>query len=831
MRRWPMTHFKVDWEQLNDKQQLAVKSIKGNYLVLAPAGTGKTKVIAMRTSYMLQQGVAPEHILNLTFTNKAAKEMEARIQFYDAKNSQQLIIKTFHSFCYYLINQEKNNTHLTFPCTIIDESDTLDILKRIVFALTKQELSNGSSLISFVENVKKHSLQFPQDQRSHYTVFVNDYLKQNKIKDPLLTTYGARILKLYQKYLKTNNCVDFIDLIIEATYLLEDPKVAKKWQQRFKYIQIDEMQDTSTREYALLTKLSKGNHVALFGDFNQTIYEWRGSNPELMTRQYEKEYKPIKIELEYNYRSTQTLLKAANQYLRNTSLYPLVCEAKGAEIGEPIEVLIAKNEQQEIRGVAASIIEHLKQNEKRIAVLTRINGTAKKVYDVFERMGIPALKVEDTRLFRKKPVKDVAALFNYAMNRRNSHALEKLLKHQLLGCEEWLLYELKKTQKDYMYLHDWFLTEHSDPYWQLDKAYKENAVIVLDVESTGLDTTTEDIIQIAAIKYGQEGEKETLDLLVKPTKSVGASYHIHGFSDEQLQKEGIPPKEALQKLNAFVKNNVVVGHNIQYDLNIIRSMMYRYDEKQFIPKAIYDTLDLACKVYPHLPNHKLETLAAFIQTKHTPNHNAYHDIMATGEVLSHLLACINKKKNERLQALEAYYPYIHDYKIKLLSLVDVALASKTFEVIEHLMTTCGLKDAYDEQDCCALRDYYKIAKALYDEDLSVQDNILKLLAFSALHHSEVEQSDLFKNRVPIITIHQAKGLEFDYVYMVGCNEGLFPLQRSVREGLVNEEKRLFYVGMTRAKKKLYLSYNTMKKMSFLIEEIGQDFKKYRQLDK
>ena len=106
---------------------------------------------------------------------------------------------------------------------------------------------------------------------------------------------------------------------------------------------------------------------------------------------------------------------------------------------------------------------------------------------------------------------------------------------------------------------------------------------------------------------------------------------------------------------------------------------------------------------------------------------------------------------------------------------------------------------------------------------------MKLLTFSALHTSEVEQSALFKGKIPVMTLHQAKGLEFDYVYMAGCNEDVFPSRKSVKEGYLEEEKRLFYVGMTRAKKKLYLSYHTGKKMSFLVEEIGEDFKNYRQV--
>ncbi|MGL4799668.1 MAG: 3'-5' exonuclease [Cellulosilyticaceae bacterium] len=824
-----MTVFEKDFETLNTNQQLAVQSTQGNHIVLAPAGTGKTKVIAMRTAYLMQQGVQPENILNLTFTNKAAKEMEARIKLYDPKAIAKLTIKTFHSFCYYLINHEKDNTHFTFPCTIMDESDTSEVLKRIVFALTKEDYTNMYMLTSFIENVKKHSLTFEAKERSDYKLVVSDYLKQHKKYDEIIKRYGVSILKMYQKYLKTNNSVDFIDLIIEATYLLEDERIASKWRNRYRYIQVDEMQDTSEREYHLLKILAQGNEIALFGDFNQTIYEWRGSKPFEMIEDYRKTFVPTQIELTYNYRSTQMLLKAANQYIRNTNLYPLDCSPQVLEIGEPIEVMSAAHEPGEMRAVAQSISQHLTNGETRIAVLTRINNQAKKISEVFEKHQIPCIRVEDIRLFRKKEIKDLLALFTYATNRRNSHALEKLLKYPMIKIDDWLLYELKKTQKDYMYLHDWFEAEDSDPYQALYKAYDHNEIIVLDVESTGLDTTTEDVIQIAAIRYGKKGVVDKLDVLLKPTKEVGDSYHVHGFSDEQLAKDGKPPKEALQALKTFVKKDVIVGHNIKYDLEILGSMMYRYDEDPLDYKAVYDTLDLSCKVYPHLVNHKLDTLSKLIDTEHEPNHNAYYDILATGEVLKHLMDVIATKKQERHEHLEAYYPYIHDYKTRILSMVDTILTQPPHESIQYVMNDCGLKDYYTEEEVGSIREYFKIAKELYDEKLSIQDNMIKLISFSALHYSEVEQSDLFKNKIPIMTIHQAKGLEFDYVYMIGCNEGIFPLTKSVKEGLLAEEKRLFYVGMTRAKKKLYLSYNNSKKMSYLIEEIGEDFKTYRQM--
>ncbi|MGL6173310.1 MAG: 3'-5' exonuclease [Cellulosilyticaceae bacterium] len=820
--------FKQDWKDLNQQQQQAVTCIDPNCLVLAPAGTGKTKVIAMRTAHLLQHEIDPYHILCLTFTNKAAKEMEERIAFYDQANVRQLTIKTFHSFCYYLINHEKDASHFTFPCSILDEADSLEIIQKITDTIDPTYDFDYKLIANFIEHVKRYSLTFPVAERYAYKEIVPSYLKEYTIKDTSLTHYGLKILSMYQKYLRKNNCVDFMDLIVEAKYLLEDPDVAKKWQYRYRYIQVDEMQDTSCREFEIIKILAQGNNLAMFGDFNQTIYEWRGSAPTSMVDEFKTHFQPIQIDLSTNYRSTQALLKAANNYIRNSQLYPLECQCQSSEVGEPIQVLRAANKHKEFVAIAESISQKKEAGAESLAVLTRTNGYAAEIHKVLTQYGVPCIKVDDIRLFRRKEVKEVLALFEYAINERNSYALHKCLTHPAIHMEDWLLQRLKPAVKAHMQLHDWFNSESNDPYAQLFTSFKKHQLVVLDVESTGLDTTLDDIIQIAAIRYGEEGVREELDVLLKPTKPVGDSYFVHGFSDETLEMRGIEPKLALQQMLDFIEGKVLIGHNIKYDLQIINSMLYRYDMPQIIGPVVYDTLDLACKIYPNLSNHKLETLSKLIETQAKPNHNALQDILATGEVLSHFIAQLKQTQSERLTYLEDIYPYLCEYKAKVSSMRDTLLSQPTYESIGYIMNECGFKPYYSKEQIEGIRELYQIAKELYDEGLSLEDNIIKLLATASLHYSQLEQTDLFKGKVPIMTVHQSKGLEFDTVYIAGCNEGLFPLTKSVNEGYLGEEKRLFYVAMTRAKKYLYLTYNTTRKMSFLVEEIGEDFKNYVQ---
>lgn len=820
--------FNTDYEKLNALQKQVVDQMDKNLLVLAPAGTGKTKVIAMRVARLIYDKVQPEQILCLTFTNKAAKEMKARIELYLPQEGKNILVKTFHSFCYYLICHEKEASHFSFPCTIIDEADSLSIVQKII---TQNGLNDDKlfypQLLSFFENVKRHALTFPVEKRYEWNEVIRSYLQQDSVdfqkSDGFIRKFGLKLFNTYTRYLKENNCIDFMDLVVEAKYLLEQQSICQKWQKYFKVIQVDEMQDTSIREYELIRNLAKEGQLSLFGDFNQTIYEWRGSNPESMIEAYRADYRPEEIKLTLNYRSTQVLLSAANDYIKSSQLYPSLCHATSILEGEKIELLEARNSQQEIQ----FLVQQVKASQclpENIAILTRTNGYAKNISDVFMKANIPCSIMEDTKLFRKKEIKELLAFFEYAINERNGHALLKIGEHPYMEMPEWLIRQLRESKSCYMYLHDWFKMDSRDPYSQLVQAYEKNEVVVLDVESTGLSTTTDDIVQIAAICYGKDGIKQELDVLLKPTRSVGDSYFVHGFSDEKLQREGVPPDEALERLHAFVKGKVIVGHNVNYDLQIINSMMGRYHKPLLKGHPVYDTLDLAYKVYPKLPNHKLDTLSELIVTHIKPNHNAMQDILATSEILSHLLEKIMLKKQERLEIIEAYYCYVAEYKKKLLEITQYLVEHTLEESLTFLMNSCMFKQYYDNGQLESIRTLYRVASSLYDEQVSYQDNIINLLTFSALHYSEIEQSDLFKGRIPIITIHQAKGLEFDEVYVAGCNERIFPSYRSIKENHLTEEMRLFYVAMTRAKKKLYLSYHLEAKRSIFLDQIGNQYK-------
>lgn len=816
-----------EYKDLNKEQQQVVDSLEDNLLVVAPAGTGKTKIMSMRVAYLVRSGIKEEEILCLTFTNKAAREMKQRILTYLPDSGNEITIKTFHSFCYYIVCHEKEASHFSFPCTILDEVDSTDIIKRIIEAKgINDEDVYYKNILNFIEQVKRYALKLPLEHRYKWKEIIEAYLKEEDTvyqRDSFIRKHGAFLFRSYIQYTAQNNCIDFMDLVMEATYLLEHPEINERWRNRFKVLQVDEMQDTSIREYELIKRIAGNRQLSLFGDFNQTIYEWRGSKPEHMIEKYKQCFNPKTIHLKYNYRSTSILLEAASAFIRGSKLYPVDCKSGLREVGDKIKLLKSNSQEEECQ----KIIECIKGSPYKaseIAVLTRTNKYAKYLSDSLLRADIPCTLVEDIKLFRKKEVKELLAFFEYAINERNGNALLKIIRHPFINIPDWLIEELHKSRKDYMFLHDWFKGEGKDPYSSIEEAYNKNQIVILDVESTGLSTTQDEIVQIAAIEYGKLGVTQSLDILVKPKGKVGDSYKVHQFTDEKLQKEGIDAIVALNKLKKFISDKVIVGHNVNYDLCIINSILSRAGEKNIISNKVYDTLDLAYKVYPKLSNHKLETLSQLIATQTEPTHNAMQDILATGEVLTHLLDKISQKKQDRLEKIEAYYSYVKEYKDKVQEIVNYIKTHCLEESLTFLMNGCSFKTYYTQQQIQSIRFVYRIIREMEDTRKSYQDNIIELLAFSALHYSEIEQSDLFKDRISIITVHQAKGLEFNEVYIAGCNQTIFPSYQSIKQKYLVEELRLFYVAMTRAKKSLYCSYRQDKPMSVFLDIIPDEYK-------
>ena len=277
-------------KELNSEQLKAVETIDGALLIIAGAGSGKTRVITYRIAWMLEQGIPQSQILALTFTNKAAKEMAGRIKEQTGKKLQNLTVSTFHAFGVRILRNDIVNLGWRENFSIYDETDKTQLIKE-----TGRELGFTADAL----DAYKIGNLFSNIKTGRYT-----WQSANDMYRPLYEEY--------QKGLKLYNAVDFDDLIVLPIKLFSEyPEVLERYRRRYKYIMVDEFQDTSFQQYKLMSMLADKN-VAVVGDDDQSIYSWRGANYENI-RMFEKDFPHVKeIRLEQNYRSTETILAAAN---------------------------------------------------------------------------------------------------------------------------------------------------------------------------------------------------------------------------------------------------------------------------------------------------------------------------------------------------------------------------------------------------------------------------------------------------------------------------------------------------------------------------------------
>ena len=353
----------------------------------------------------------------------------------------------------------------------------------------------------------------------------------------------------------------------------------------------------------------------------------------------------------------------------------------------------------------------------------------------------------------------------------------------------------------------------AEPYAKLVAGLEAGEVVVYDVESTGTDTTQDRIIQIAAMRIDKNGQEiERFERFINPGKSVGTSQLVHGFTDEYLAEYGESPEIVLESFKEFSKNRIIVGHNVNYDISILSHELARYNLGEPHFKAVYDTLDIFRRFYPTLENHKLGFLSSHFPINHTPTHNAMDDIIATGQLLIYAVhENIVPTTTNRMVAINQYKSAFTTIASQMATLRRKMRTDNPTDLLAYIMNQMGVLAYYKSHGEMAkvehIRELYRIMESLDKEykgttGLARLNHILQLAALTAGEPQQMTK----QSKIPIITVHQAKGSEFDYVFLAGMNQGVFPSFMSLREGNEDEEKRLFYVAITRPKQELVITY-------------------------
>lgn len=407
------------FDTLNDRQCEAVKHTEGPLLITAGAGSGKTKVLTCRIAHLLELGVAPYRILAITFTNKAAKEMKERVTNLVGAQADSIWLSTFHSFCAKLLRFEIDGFHgYTRNFTIYDSSDQLvlvkDCLKKL--NLDDKQFTPRSVLgtISSAKNVLMDAKAFAAKASDFY---------EQKVAD---------VYALYQEKLRENNAVDFDDLLFLAVRLLqENEEVREKYQSRFQYILVDEYQDTNHAQYALTKILAaRWRNICVVGDADQSIYAWRGADIRNIidfTRDYPD---AVSIKLEQNYRSTKTILHAANAVIDNNESRPKKTLWTENPTGNKIIHYQAQTEHDEadyIAGVIYNRHEISHEPYGDMAILFRTNAQSRVLEEKLMRYAIPYTMVGGTKFYDRKEIKDVLAYLRLLYNPEDSLSLTRII--------------------------------------------------------------------------------------------------------------------------------------------------------------------------------------------------------------------------------------------------------------------------------------------------------------------------------------------------------------------------------------------------------------------
>ncbi|NEO32778.1 MAG: UvrD-helicase domain-containing protein [Symploca sp. SIO3C6] len=788
--------------QFNSEQQQIINHISGAILVIAPVGTGKTSVLSERVVCAIKNGISAHKILCITFTNRAAQEMNKRLVQACPDEFRYITIKTFHGLCASMLRIEARQIGLPVDFVIYDNEDCQELVKE-VFDLSKDK--DAPRILSDLATCKTQasaeqlSLNYPLER-----LFAS--LEKNK-------AIGA---VRYQAILKERHAIDFADLIFYVRAMFYNyPEIKQRWINRFEFLQVDEVQDTHLSEYEIVSYLASGSrNIAMIGDLDQTIYEWRGSEPEQVINQFTSDFKPTQYSLNLNYRATNTLLKAVSAFAdsfqhRQTKITP----APECETGELIQVHVAEDNQQEGKWIAEQIKKLAGSNKNfaynRVAVLARLNKRVELISEVLEQLDVPCVTREQYQFFMRQEVKDALAYLRFILNPFDTASMYRILMRPRRGIGNATIKSISEEGKNCGFkLTDMALSKtfiDGDPFSELLKAYTSGTIVVFDVETTGFSVSQDEVIEIAATRLIEGKPTVEFHFYIANQVSVGDTESIHGHSDKFLAQSGRDARAVFCEFFDFAEGALLVGHNVRFDIKMVTAHARKVGLD--VPEFLWaDTWNLANR-FIKADSYSLENLAAQLHLP-KPNHQATDDTLTTIKLLEYLIPLIAPGEAYRQALVYRYGDQFEELAQQIENWRDASQELRPPEILNRIMIESGLIDFYrsDRKRRQNLQRLLGIFQERDDLAFHPDTSVRSILEFTALAKN-LDQISQDKNQVLIVTIHQAKGLEFDTVFIAGVSEREIPYYRSLDEGRLEEEKRLFYVAMTRAKRNLLISAN------------------------
>lgn len=423
-------------EGLNDAQRTAVSHTEGPLLIIAGAGSGKTRVLTYRIAYLLRMGVHPSHLLALTFTNKAAQEMKERISHLVGQaQSKAIWAGTFHAIFARILRQQAERIGYTNSFTIYDTDDSLSAIKAVMNALgVSQQVLPPQGVRGRISAAKNAMIPWQEYARN---------------ADTIIDKQTGQIYEEYEKRLRQSNAMDFDDLLLNMIRLLENhPDVLDQYQERFRYLLVDEYQDTNRAQYKVVNMFArKYRNICVVGDDAQSIYRWRGADIRNIL-DFERDYTDATVvRLEQNYRSTKVILAAADSVIRNNrKQLKKKLWTDNAE-GEKITVLACRDDRDEAENVARTIRTRIEQHGYRysdVAILYRTNAQSQSLEDALRRVNLPYHIVSGVSFYKRKEVKDTIAYLRLLVNPTDSESVLRVINEPTRGIGQTTLERLQE---------------------------------------------------------------------------------------------------------------------------------------------------------------------------------------------------------------------------------------------------------------------------------------------------------------------------------------------------------------------------------------------------
>ncbi len=456
---------------LNNKQYEAVSKTDGAFLILAGAGSGKTRVITYKIANLIANGVNPEKILAVTFTNKAAAEMRERASALLKMKKLKVLVTTFHSLGVRILKETIGLLGYREKFSIYDDTDCKKILKDIITEMKlPEDKFNPDILIYKISDIKMNM--------------------KISIEDAALET----IYKRYEEYLKIHNAVDFDDLIrLPIVILRNHPEVLEKYQKKWQYVLVDEYQDTSVMQYEFIKLLAiKHKNLTVVGDDDQSIYSWRGANPENILL-FETDFHPVlEIRLEQNYRSTANILNAANSLIKNNSNRKTKSLWTNGDNGDMIKLYAADDEESEAEFVL-SLIRKLRRSGyeyRDIGILFRMNSQSRPFEELFREDNVPYKMIGSMNFFERAEIRDILSYMRFIANTDDEISLVRIINNPKRGIGNTTLLELMNHAKAtnsglYSTIRDFIsldtlgkkTTPYLDDFYKLIEKYREKIFI------------------------------------------------------------------------------------------------------------------------------------------------------------------------------------------------------------------------------------------------------------------------------------------------------------------------------------------------------------------